>query len=299
MRASAYARLETSLSKMGCDECGSRSYPFDVMSSPTTHTSLSRRQALGTIFGFALGAVASLEGCRDPGGVAAVPGLPSETSTEPLPARAPYADNVDALYDVLIPAELDALGKVSSPGAREVGADKVLRLATFVPLAVAQGLLPSLTEAEVSALGDLQGPFRATLNAGLDVLAVAQKPLTAFRDLPRALQEKVVAAAFADSVQRVPLLVVRAACFTAYLGAPFSDAGLRAIGYPPFENLADGLAVSGYPRTRAGRLIEASKENLVQLAASGDLDDYTYNRTPAPTTGDDLGLVIDANGDLV
>ena len=286
---------------MGCDECGSRSYPFAVMSPPTAPPSLSRRQALGTMFGFALGAVAALDGCKDPGGdaVAAVPGLPAETSTTPLPARAPYADNVDALYDVLIPAEHDAAGKITSPGAREVGADKVLRLATFVPLAVAQGLLPSLTDAEVSALGDLQGPFRAALNAELDLLALLQKPLTAFRDLPRALQETVVTAASADPVQRVPLLVVRAACFTAYLGAPYSDAGLRAIGFPAFENLADGLAVSGYPRTRSGRLIDASKENLARLAASGDLDDYTYNRAPASTTGDNLSLVIDANGDLI
>ena len=49
--------------------------------------------------------------------------------------------------------------------------------------------------------------------------------------------------------------VVRSACFVAYLGAAYSDVGLREIGFPPFENLADGLAVSGYPRTRTGRLI--------------------------------------------
>ena len=57
-------------------------------------------------------------------------------------------------------------------------------------------------------------------------------------------------------------------------------------------------AVSGYPRTRSGRTVDAAHENLAQLAAAHDLDDYTFNLAPAPTPGDDLTLLIDANGDL-
>jgi hypothetical protein len=88
------------------------------------------------------------------------------------------------------------------------------------------------------------------------------------------------------------------AAFLAWLGAVRSDIGLVAIGYPPFENHADGLAVSGYPRTTDGRLVDAEAEDLAALAASGELDDYTYNQVPAATAGVDLDDVLDARGDL-
>ena len=226
------------------------------------------------------------------------PTLPGETGSGHA-AGAGYSDNLDALADVLLPAERDASGKVTSVGAREAGVDHVMRVASFVPLAQAQGLLPSFSDAVMTRLEDLDGVFRAQLNAALDVAALVQKPLTAFRDLPRALQEAAVDQAFADPAQKPALLVVRAACLTAYLGAVQSDAGLRDVGFPAFENFADGLAVSGYPRTKKGRLVDAKTESLEQLDANGDLDDYTYNREPEPTPGDDLSLVLDANGDLL
>jgi hypothetical protein len=94
------------------------------------------------------------------------------------------------------------------------------------------------------------------------------------------------------------MLVLRAACFTSFLGAIDSDAGLRAVGFPAFEDMAAGIAVSGYPRTRDGRLIDAETEDLDALARAGELDDYTYNLQPEPTPGDDLSLVINADGDL-
>ena len=263
---------------------------------------VSRRQAIETLLGFGLGAAGILSaGCgTSPVRVPPPPVLPVETPGEgsAAPARARYADNVDALCDVILPAEIDATGKITSPGGREAGVDKVLRIESFVPLAIAQGFLPSLTDAEVSGLRDLAGSFRATLNADLDLLAVAERPLTMFRDLPRTMQESVVTRAFADPAQRPAMLVVRAACFTAYLGAAFSDVGLQAVGFPPFESFDDGLAVSGYPRTRSGRKIDAAKEDLGKLFAAGDLDDYTYNRAPAPTDGEDLAKLVDANGDL-
>lgn len=263
---------------------------------------LSRRRALETLLGVGLGATTILSGCGTSTGRAPPsPALPPETPGEgsAAPSREAYADNVDALCDVILPAESDAAGKITSPGAREAGADKVLRIDTFVPLAIAQGFLPALSDLELSGLRDLAGTFRSTLNASLDLLAIRERPLTAFRNLPRGMQEAVVARAFADPAHRAAMLVVRAACFTAYLGAAFSDVGLQAVGFPPFESFDDGLAVSGYPRTRSGRKIDAATEDLKKLAAEGNLDDYTYNRAPSPTTGDDLSKILDANGDLV
>jgi hypothetical protein len=160
-------------------------------------------------------------------------------------------------------------------------------------------LLPPLPEADVRRLGGASDLFRAALNAELAVLAARERPLTAFRDLPRATQERIVTEAFDDDARRPLMLVARAACFLAFLGAITNDVGLRYAGFPPFESFADGLAVSGYPRTKSGRLVDASKEDLPSLAAKGDLDDYTYNRAPALTAGDDLSTVLDADGDLL
>jgi hypothetical protein len=207
-------------------------------------------------------------------------------------------DNVDALLDVLLPAETDASGNVTSPGAREVEADRVLRLDTFVPLAMAAGFLPPLPD-HVTRGFATEGAAREALNLDLDALASLERPLTAFRDLPRDLQQRVLDAALANDAHRPAILVVRAAALAAWLGALYSDKGLCEIGFPAFENFEDGLAVSGYPRTKSGRLVDAAKEDLAALAAKGDLDDYTYARAPLPTPSDDLSRVIDANGDLV
>ena len=258
---------------------------------------MTRRSALEALVG--LGLVAA--GCRPRAADdanAPSPSLPPETGSGPV-APSAYSDAVDALSDVLLPAERDGAGKVLSVGAREAGAHEVLRAASFVPLAQAQGLLPPLPDSVMTRLADLDGAFRDALNAALDAAALLQKPLTKFQNLPRALQEAAVDQAFADPAQKPALLVVRAACLTAYLGAVQNDAGLQDVGFPPFESFADGLAVSGYPRTKAGRLVDAATEDLAALAASGDLDDYTYNREPEPTPGDDLSSVLDANGDLL
>jgi hypothetical protein len=197
--------------------------------------------------------------------------------------RSRYADDVDALCDVLLPTELDASGKVVSPGAREADVDGALRIEDFVAIATAQGLVPPLPEADVARLSGAADAFRAALNVELAALATRHRPLTSFRDLPRATQEQIVVDAFDDDVQRPLVIVARAACFVAFLGAVTNDVGLRAVGFPPFESFADGLAVSGYPRKNA----------------KGQLDDYTYNRAPAPTPAEDLTRILDAAGDLL
>jgi hypothetical protein len=258
---------------------------------------MTRRSALEALAALGLFAAGCRPRAADDAG-APSPSLPPETGSGQMTPAA-YSDAVDALCDVLLPAERDEGGKVLSPGAREAGVHEVLRAASFVPLAQAQGLLPPLSDSIMTRLADLDGAFRDALNAALDAAALLQKPLTAFQNLPRALQEAAVDQAFADPAQRPALLVVRAACMTAYLGAAQNDAGLVDVGFPPFENFADGLAVSGYPRTKGGRTVDATTEDLGALAARGDLDDYTYNREPQPTPGDDLSLVLDANGDLL
>ena len=45
-------------------------------------------------------------------------------------------------------------------------------------------------------------------------------------------------------------------------------------------------------------LIDAATEDLDALALTGQLDDYTYNLDPAPTSGDDLSAVLGPTGDL-
>ncbi|MDB4935929.1 MAG: hypothetical protein JWP87_2901 [Labilithrix sp.] len=267
------------------------------MSRSPTHA-ITRREALSRLLG--LGVLAST-GCAPSTGDASAPAiaLPAQVPGEEVAARSRYADDVDALCDVLLPTELDASGKVLSPGAREADVDGALRIEDFVAIASAQGILPALADADVRRLSGGADAFRAVLNAELAVLAARHRPLAAFRDLPRAVQEQIVVDAFDDDAQRPLVLVARAACFVAFLGAVTNDIGLRAVGFPAFESFEDGLAVSGYPRTKSGRLVDASTEDLARLAGKGDLDDYTYNRAPAPTPGDDLTTVLDASGDLL
>src|SRR5262249_7393754 len=160
--------------------------------------------------------------------------IPQETV--PPPER--YSDNVDAVLDILLPKEPER------PGAREVFADRFLRLEAFVPWAVASGLLPRLSDAAMATAANFDAAFRTVINRELDRRAGLERPLTSFRDLSRPVRETIVAQMFDDSWGRAPLLVLRAACFFGYLGAVYSDAGLIAVGFPPFENFADGLAVS-------------------------------------------------------
>jgi hypothetical protein len=193
--------------------------------------------------------------------------LPDQTPSRD-PANAPvYADSVDALFDVLLPLEANSIG------AREAGVDLVLETEHFARLAVAQGFVMPLPETTLEALDDLAVAARATLNAALDARAQVEKPLSKFSELDRETQENIVAAGFADDAQRPVLLVLRAACFTAYLGAVTSDAGLQEIGFPPFESFADGLASSGFA-------------------------DYSVNQPPVATVGDDLSAVLTPLGDL-
>jgi hypothetical protein len=208
-----------------------------------------------------------LGACGDGMGLKPTLKLPDEPGTGTPPSPPVYADSVDALFDVLLPAE------ATSPGAREAGVDRVLEVEHFARLAVAQGLVPPLDESVLSALDDLTGTARGALNAALDGRAQLERPLARFSELDRVTQERIVTHGFDDDTQRPVLLVMRAACFVAWLGAVVSDAGLRDVGFPPFENFDDGLASSGF-------------------------SDYSVNQPPAATAGDDLSAVLTAGGDL-
>jgi hypothetical protein len=234
---------------------------------------MGRRLALSSF-----AAVAALIAACDDDDVADGQARSRPPREEKLPEAGAFSDNVDALFDVLIPGEHDADGKLLSPGAREAGANEVLALDRFAALAVALGLVPPLADDARSRLEKLGAALRTTVDAELDVLAIVERPGTRFRDLPRPSQERIVERALVTS----PLVqVARAAAFTAYLGAVRSDVGLRAIGYPPFEDHEGGLAVSGYPRT-----------------TDGQVDDYTYNALP-PGAGVDLAGILDERGDLL
>ncbi|MEQ8277569.1 MAG: hypothetical protein RMA76_35290 [Deltaproteobacteria bacterium] len=202
-------------------------------------------------------------------------------------------------FDVLLPSERDASGSVVSPGANDVDTLAMLALANFVPAARELNLLPVLPAVLDRTPEAFDDAVRLVLAADLDALAFDQRPFTAFRRLPRDLQEAAIDEGFEDPERAVGLTFLRAACFLAWLGGGESKAGLVAIGFPPFEDPAANIAIRGYPRTTDGRLVDAETEDLGALAAAGVLDDYTFNRTPAPTPGEDLATLLDANGDLL
>lgn len=195
---------------------------------------------------------------------------------------AAVAANIEALMDVILPAEYGANGSLVSPGAVEAGAYSVLQLDRLVPLARAQGLLPPLPDWIDENASVLDPATQGLISAELDRMASEYTLFTPFRELSRDQQERAVADAFVDPDRAPVMEFIRAICFLAYLGAVTSDVGLQAIGYPRFEDFADGLAVSGYPRT-----------------VDGVVDDYTYNLAPEATVGDDLSGVLNADGDLI
>lgn len=214
------------------------------------------------------------------------------------PGPSEFGDSVDALFDTLLPAEYDARGRLLSAGAREAGVDQIIESQHLARLLVLQGLVAPLPEAVLVALDDLTGSARSTLNALLDARAQVERPLARFHQLPLERRNAIVDSAFADDAVRPIMLVMRAACQLAYLGAVTSDVGLRQVGLPAFERFADGLAVSGYPRTKTGRLIDARTEDLGALQRAGELDDYTLNLQPQPTPTDDLSQVLTPDGNL-
>lgn len=242
---------------------------------------LSRREVLDLLGALGFGVLAGCTGApyseEEPEEILRTPG------NHPPVEGARYTSNLRALMDLLLPAERNGAGQIVSPGALEAGAERVLRLENFVLVAKAQGLLPHVRDDFLSDGRPFDDAFARIIEADLDVLASAQRPLTPFRELPAHLMEAAVRRGFDDPARSPLLQFVRAACFFAFLGAIDDDRGLTAVGFPPFDDLAAGVAVSGYPR----------------VLSDGSVDDYTYNLAPAPTPSDDLTGVVDAGGDLV
>lgn len=231
-------------------------------------SNLSRRDVLRALAALGLG------------GVACVPPSGASRAFEPVPEPpSPRLPTLDALpYESNLQALMDTLW----PGALEVDAERVLRLDRFLILAHGQGYLPGVSKDVVEDRPAFDRAFARLLDADLDLLAQLQQPLSSFRELPLELRVAAVEAGYRDPAQAPLLAFVHAACVVAYYGAVYSDRGLVAVGFPEFEDLASGVAVSGYPRP----------------APDGSVDDYTFNLAPAPTPGDDLDAVLDAGGDL-
>lgn len=218
---------------------------------------------------------------------------------QPPPEETPlYDDDLEALMDVLLPSERDPSGALQKAGAVEVGAPEVLKLDNFVRLLRAQGLLQPGVLQLFDQHESFDARFRALLAEDLALLAAIERPGTPFRRLPRALQEAAVERGLSDPAVAPFLELVRAACFLAYLGAMHTDQGLIDVGYPPFEDFAGGVAISGYPRTLTGRRIDVEQEDVEALIRANNWDDYSYNRPPAPTPSDDISDVMDEDGDL-
>ena len=266
------------------------------MNEGVPRTVLSRRQAMIGLFFAALASPACAAAGGSGGGTGSN-GPADKAPLDPGQVAAPlkYEDSVDALLDVLVPADRDAKGTVTSPGARETSAGQLFGDTELVALAQGLGYLPALSDSALTAAQSSEGGLRAAISAALDVAASRERPLTAFSDLDRDAQLRVVDAMYTDSTLSTLVEVVRVIALVAYLGAIYNDQGLIAVGFPPSENFADGLAVSGYPRTTTGQLINPESANLHALAANGTLDDYTFNEAP-PAFAVALGL--DPRGDL-
>lgn len=217
----------------------------------------------------------------------------------PPPEETPlYDDDLESLMDVILPSERGPGGELLKAGAVEVGAAAVLKLDNFVRLLRAQGLIQPGVLDLFDEHESFDARFRALLAEDLALLSALERPGTAFRRLPRALQEAAVERGLSDPSVAPFLELVRTACFLAYLGAVHTDQGLIDVGYPAFEDFAGGVAVSGYPRTLTGRRIDVEQEDVAALIRANNWDDYSYNRPPAPTPGDDLSDVMDPAGDL-
>jgi hypothetical protein len=261
-------------------------------------TSVSRRTALLQLLGIGFAATTSFA-CSTEEPLSRPLELPRQRPAGEAPEQARWVDALDALADLLVPAEIDAAQRIVVAGAREAKVDRVLDASRFAPLAVALGFVPVLPPIVTTALGATGDTFREALNVELDALAAIERPLTPFAELPGELREKIVVRALDDDELRPSILLVRAACLAAYLGGIASDVGMVAVGLPAYEDHADGLASSGYPRRVSdGALLDPEVDDLAALAADDELDDYTYNEAPLATPGDDLALVLDANGDL-
>jgi len=214
------------------------------------------------------------------------------------PGRA--ANNVRALMDILLPAEFNDAGAMTSPGAVASGAFDVLSFDQFVPLAQAQGLLGPLPPGFAEDADELDGFLVEFLGTELDQMAGDVRALTPFHQLSRLEQHDLVRDAYDDPLRYPIVEFVRGICFLAYLGAVTSDIGLVDVGYPPFDDFGAGVANRGYPRRKTTQApIDTEAEDIETLRALGDVDDYTFNEVPLPTPQDDLSTVIDAFGDLL
>lgn len=205
---------------------------------------------------------------------------------------------IEALMEVLLPADVDERGVVVGVGAREVRAFDVMRIRRFVPLAQSRGLLPRALGQEFDDAAALDRALIAVLAADLGARAQERVVGLPFRDLPREEQEQVVSDAFEDPRRRDLYQVARAACMLAYLGALYTDEGLVAVGFPPFADRGERLANTGYPRTPEGVIANPSAVDMAALRADGRLDHYSYDRRPGPTDDDDLSGVLSSTGDL-
>lgn len=205
------------------------------------------------------------------------------------------ADDVRALMDVLLPSE--SMGGVYSPGANDVGAFSLLQLGRYIPAARNLGVLPALPDVVLQEALDFETDIVAFIAAELNAVQDSAAPLTRFSQLSDSQKIDIVTDGFADTTTFPVYEYVRGVCFLAFLGAMESDAGLVAVGYPPFEDFSAGLAVSGYPRTHAGVFIDLGMDGPDALPASGEYVDYTFNETP-PLMMDWIEENLTPGGDL-
>lgn len=193
---------------------------------------MTRRQSLVTVFtSFAsVGAwsvIGTSIGCSPSSSRDGAGRIEPRVDEDLLDDDVTFEDAVDAAFETILPAERDADGKLTVPGAREAGAGRVLETEGFGLYALAQGFVPRVADRAIALIEQTGPSVRAAINVELDLLASAKRPLVAFKDLPAKLREEIIDAALDDgeNARAGAMQLVRAACFTAWLGAVTSDVG--------------------------------------------------------------------------
>jgi hypothetical protein len=171
-----------------------------------------------------------------------------------------------ALVQVLLPRERDVAG------ALDTNALGALSLSSHLPLVINSGYLPPLPEQLTDHLDVIDELVRDLIVTDLDTAARAKHGLIAsFRTLSIPDQIVLVAERFAERTVAPVFELVRLLSLSTFLGAPFNDRGLQAIGLPAYENFADDLCSSGYPDYSPNRIPSWNGKVVWDDSIDGDL----------------------------
>jgi hypothetical protein len=189
---------------------------------------------------------------------------------EPLTGSQAYSEStrrtvVEALLDVFLPS-----GGEGNPGAAEVRAYETLRSNTFVRVLIDLGFLPELPPAWMDRLDDIDGLVKDVLVRDLEAATFLHHGHRHFEHLSLAERTAIVDAQSQGPLRRL-YEYARAATMIAFLSAPWTDKGLVAIGFAPYQNFADDLHNSGATDFGYDRIPSVNGREPWTISVNGDL----------------------------